>query len=436
MFRNFNILLFLTVLLTHPAFATDEDIFKDALAYTVKIKTRVDTPFLGDERGAFMAAGFLVDVKRRWVMTNAHVVARSPSYVSVAFQKGGFHKAEKLYVDPYLDMALLKLPENSLPQGIQQASLVCDDIPAVGHPVGALGHPWGIFFTGTRGVISGITDNFGSEFLQTDAPINSGNSGGPLISMKTAQVVGINTSTINQSGDQSTNFATPSKYACRVLRLLQANKNPSPPHLPLLFQLDPDDNNQLIVASINLSPDLIALKNGDIIYEVVGEKLEIQNENHLIHAMRGQLDNLTLRITRKGATMSLKGHLNPAPHVMERRGVFVSGLLIAPWDMRDWTELSLPPLMVHNVETGSIGDNENIQIWDSLVTIDGQRMHNLTRLFTYLQTTQTQKKTVTIKIKRFSSLEDRMYDYLERPLEIQELRQIGNWEQSKEVARK
>ena len=417
-YRLFAILLFSTLLLSNKIFASEEDIFKQALAYTVKIKTRIDKPFLGDEKGAFTAAGFLVDVKQRLVMTNAHVVARSPSHISVAFYNGHYYKARKLYVDPFLDLALLELPENSIPKGIKEAELECNNIPAVGHPVGALGHPWGIFFTGTRGVISGLTDKFGGEFLQTDAPINSGNSGGPLISMKTAKVVGINTSSLNKNQDQNTNFATPMKYACKVLQLLQIGKNPSPPELPILFQLDIDDNNKLIVASTHLASDLIALENGDIIDG-------FKNETQFIHALRGKLDHFSLTITRQNKKMILSGKLNAMQLVTERQGVFVSGIVIAPWWIRDWQEVNLPPLVIHNVEAGSIGDDQKIQNWDNLVYIDRKPMKNLKQLFTYLKAAKLQDKKVHLTIKRFSDLDDRLYDYLERPLKIVNLKYFG-----------
>lgn len=418
-YRLFAILLFSTLLLSNKIFASEEDIFKQALAYTVKIKTRIDKPFLGDEKGAFTAAGFLVDVKQRLVMTNAHVVARSPSHISVAFYNGHYYKARKLYVDPFLDLALLELPENSIPKGIKEAELECNNIPAVGHPVGALGHTWGIFFTGTRGVISGLTDKFGGEFLQTDAPINSGNSGGPLISMKTAKVVGINTSSLNKNQDQNTNFATPMKYACKVLQLLQIGKNPSPPELPILFQLDIDDNNKLIVASTHLASDLIALENGDIIDG-------FKNETQFIHALRGKLDHFSLTITRQNKKMILSGKFNVMQLVTERQGVFVSGIVIAPWWIRDWQEVNLPPLVVNNVEAGSIGDDQKIQNWDNLVAIDRKPMKNLKELFTYLKEAELQKKKVHITLKRFSDLDDRLYDYLERPLKIVNLKYFGD----------
>jgi S1-C subfamily serine protease len=276
----------------------------------------------------------------------------------------------------------------------------------------------GYIFYWNSWVISGLTDKFGGEFLQTDAPINSGNSGGPLISMKTAKVVGINTSSLNKNQDQNTNFATPMKYACRVLQLLQIGKNPSPPELPILFQLDIDDNNKLIVASTHLASDLIALENGDIIDG-------FKNETQFIHALRGKLDHFSLTITRQNKKMILSGKFNVMQLVTERQGVFVSGIVIAPWWIRDWQEVNLPPLVVNNVEAGSIGDDQKIQNWDNLVAIDRKPMKNLKELFTYLKAAELQKKKVHLTLKRFSDLDDRLYDYLERPLKVVNLKYFG-----------
>jgi S1-C subfamily serine protease len=430
MLKQLGMVILGSVALSHTSLAIeDEEVFKEAIDYTVKIQTRVDIPFLDDNKGAFTGAGFLVDAERGWIMTNAHVVARSPSHVSVAFRhEENSQPAEKIYIDPYLDLAILKLPKE-VKINQKAAPLECGTPPSMGHPVGALGHPWGIFFTGTRGVISGTTDKFDAEFLQTDAPINAGNSGGPLISMKTAKVVGINTASINKRQDQNTNFATPMKYACRVLQLLQKNQDPSPPKRPFLFLTDLDDTNQLIVANINPETDLIALQNGDRIDEFLGEEGKIQNESHLIHALRGHLDNFTVRITRQGRSMQLSGKISPAPKVTERQGVYVSGVLMAPWGIRDWpAELKLSPLVVHSVETGSIGDNAKINFLDILIGIDGQPINNLKELFSALQTANEKKQAVKIKLKRSSesdSYSDRYYDYLERSLTIEDLKYIG-----------
>ena len=134
----------------------DEQAFEQARQYTAKVVTRVELPFYGDKKGTTIGAGFVVDAGRGWVMTNAHVVARSPSQVKVALLDGDYYVARKIYVDPYIDIAMLEIVDMPAKQGIVAATLDCEDAPAVGHTVGAFGHPWDLSFTGTRGIISGI----------------------------------------------------------------------------------------------------------------------------------------------------------------------------------------------------------------------------------------------------------------------------------------
>ena len=65
----------------------------------------------GDYKSSALGAGFVVDADRGWVMTNAHVSARSPSQVRIAFRGGAYKAASKVYVDPYLDLAILQLSD-------------------------------------------------------------------------------------------------------------------------------------------------------------------------------------------------------------------------------------------------------------------------------------------------------------------------------------
>ena len=65
--------------------ANDEKVFNDAIKYTVEIRTKIKIPFIEDENGVFYGAGFLIDKKRGWILTNAHVASYSPSEIRVAF---------------------------------------------------------------------------------------------------------------------------------------------------------------------------------------------------------------------------------------------------------------------------------------------------------------------------------------------------------------
>ena len=97
-----------------------------------------------------------------------------------------------------------------------------------------------------------MTSKYRTEYLQTDAPVDSGNSGGPLISLTSGKIVGINTAAMKEPKSKNTNFAVSMKYACRVLELLQAGRDPSPPQLPLVFfrNLDGDQRVALGLESL------------------------------------------------------------------------------------------------------------------------------------------------------------------------------------------
>jgi S1-C subfamily serine protease len=209
------------LLLTSMAHAESpgEDAFRAAADWTVQVRTAVNQPFIEDDQGSWLGAGLLVDAARGWVLTNAHVAGYSYGKVSIAFKDGHAIPATRLYVDPYLDLAVLAFEPSRQVAQTRTPTLSCSEIPPVGHPVGAFGHPWGFRFTGTRGITSAVTTRLGVNLLQTDAPINEGNSGGPLISLETGQVVGINTAKVKEESVEGLSFAVPMPYACTILDL-------------------------------------------------------------------------------------------------------------------------------------------------------------------------------------------------------------------------
>lgn len=401
---------------------TSESIFKNALRYTAQIKTTVPIPFDGDRKGSGLGAGFLVDAGRGWVMTNAHVVSRSPSRVEVAFHGGEFEEAAKVYVDPFLDVALVKVNARTGARNIEEPVLDCGELPPVGHPVGAFGHPWRLQFTGTRGIISGVTAKYRTELLQTDAPINQGNSGGPLISLETGRIVGINTAGIR--GAQNTNFAVAMKYACRILRLLQDGGDPSPPDLAVVYFKDLDDRKMLQVARSYAKPDTLQLKPGDIIREVAGVPGPVQNETQLVHALRGRLATSGIKVVRNGQEIVLTGRKVPMPRVLEARGVYASGVLFGPVTIRDAGEIGAQGLMVHHVEQGSIGEAQEIAKGDLLEALDGTPVRTLDELHAKLNAAQEQARRVTLTFKKLGG-DGALFAYTQRTLPVRDTRVVG-----------
>ncbi len=101
----------------------NEDVFKTALKYTVQVRATLPVPFDGDRKGSGLGAGFVVDAERGWIMTNAHIVGRSPSRVEVAFHGREFGEATKVYVDPFLDVAIRRLADRAAAKGVEAPRL-------------------------------------------------------------------------------------------------------------------------------------------------------------------------------------------------------------------------------------------------------------------------------------------------------------------------
>ncbi len=187
--------------------------------------------------GSGLGSGFLVS-REGDIITNAHVVTRDgwdASAIVVVFRtQSGTDpasaqvSAELVGSDENSDVALLKIdPEDApsldpLPLG-ESASL------RVGEPVTAIGNPLGLSFTVTSGIVSATGRNLTSpngmvipNGIQTDAAINSGNSGGPLID-SAGEVIGVNTQIMTQSGgSQGLGFAVPIETAVRVMDQFKA----------------------------------------------------------------------------------------------------------------------------------------------------------------------------------------------------------------------
>ena len=407
-----------------------EDIFGRAVLYTVQMKAAVPVPFEGEEQGAWSGAGFLVDRQRGWIMTNAHVASRSPSTMEVGFKDRDFVDAYKVYVDPYLDLAIIAIDPSFIPPATVMPELDCGDLPRVGHAVGAFGHPWGLSFTGTRGIISGITSRFLQENLQTDAPINQGNSGGPLISLQQGKIVGINSATLAEKNAQNVNFVLPMKYACRILELLRAGRNPSPPELPVQFLKDVDERRDMRVVNSFLDPEKLSLKPGDTILSVEGSDEKLENETRLIHALRGRLENFNLVVKRGGDILRIKGSLDPKPYILERKGVYFSGILFGNIYYRDKKGVPIGEIMVHSVQKGAIGNFSNIEKGDILDGVNGHDIQSLEDFYRGLGRFKDHEK-ITLRLKRFADPPaDSVFEYIEQTIKVEDLRWVSQGKRS------
>ncbi|HLA95625.1 MAG TPA: trypsin-like peptidase domain-containing protein [Pyrinomonadaceae bacterium] len=170
-----------------------------------------------------VGSGFIVE-KTGYILTNAHVVAEA-ARITVKLDNGDEFPAKVIGKDDETDIAVLKIEAG---RELPVAQLGNSDAARVGEWVLAIGSPFGLARTVTAGIVSQTnrdtpTTSVFQKFIQTDAAINRGNSGGPLVNMK-GEVIGINSQIATSTGDYNgVGFALPSNEANYVFKQIVAN---------------------------------------------------------------------------------------------------------------------------------------------------------------------------------------------------------------------
>jgi S1-C subfamily serine protease len=233
------------------------------------------------------------------VLTNNHVIAHAgPQQITVSLDDGRLLRPGRVLADPESDVAVLRLDGND---NLPSAPLGDSDQVRVGQWVLAFGSPFGLNQTVTHGIISARERgqvSLGStirikDFLQTDAAINPGSSGGPLVNLD-GEVIGINTAIASHNGSNSgVAFSIPVNLVKRVLRQLLEKGSVARGYLGLQLaaNFEPADALKLGLDRARgawvekVFPDTPAaaarLQANDVILQV--DSVAIRNENHLIN---------------------------------------------------------------------------------------------------------------------------------------------------------
>lgn len=420
------LMLFLTMVTNVLAAAAPVDAetaLTNADTYTVLVKTTVRYPFGEDTKGRSRGAGFIVDRERGWIITNAHVASRSVASITVSFRGGDPINARRLYVDPFLDLAVLAVPPATLPARTTEARLECGDLPRAGVPVVAYGHPGNHLFTGTKGIISGVSSRYDIELLQTDAPINPGNSGGPLINLHSGEIAGINTASASYL--QNTNFALASRFACPVIELLRSNKDPSPPKADWRFFTDTEESRRVKVANPGKLGQRLGIQSGDVIVSINGSRTP-GNETQLLHTMRGKLGELKIDVERQGKIIRLVGSVEPEPRTLDKAGLLADGMLITEFDKRIAREVELKGVWLEFVDKGSEAEASDIVANTILVSVNGTATPSLDAAKSELSAAAASKEPAVLVFKKVggSINASGLFSWLERRITISSIRKV------------
>ena len=271
-----------------------------------------------------LGSGFIIDPSG-YVVTNSHVVGDA-SKVEVTLQDDSKYPAKIIGRDPKTDIALLKIKaDKSLPY----VTFGDSSTAQVGDWVMAVGNPFGLGGTVTTGIISARGRDIHSgpfdDFLQIDAPINRGNSGGPTFNLD-GQVIGINTAIYSPNGGSvGIGFAVPSNIAKTVVAQLEEHGKVNRGWLGVQIQeVTPaiasslglqGEHGALVAVVTPDSPGAKAgLKQGDVILTFNGSEISRLHDLPRLVAETAPDTGAKMKIWRSGKTLELQATLGELPN--------------------------------------------------------------------------------------------------------------------------
>ncbi|MCZ6639812.1 MAG: DegQ family serine endoprotease, partial [Candidatus Dadabacteria bacterium] len=267
-----------------------------------------------------LGSGFIMS-KDGYVVTNNHVIDKA-SDVEIILQNGDKYEAKIVGKDPKTDLAVLKFEPD---QEIQEVHFGDSDNLRIGDWVIAIGNPFGLGYTVTVGIVSAKGRSLGlgayDDFIQTDASLNPGSSGGPLFNLK-GEVVGVNTAIVARG--QGIGFAIPIDMVEFVIEQLKSGGKvvrgwlgvyvqKVTPEIASSFGLNEDEG--ALVS--DLAPDSPAEKagiiRGDVIVEYDGQKVNDVSDLTNMAAVTPPGTEVSVKVIQDGKTKNMKVKLEEFP---------------------------------------------------------------------------------------------------------------------------
>jgi serine protease Do len=359
-----------------------------------------------------LGSGFIISPDGL-ILTNAHVV-REAKDVTVKLSDRREYTAKVLGFDTATDIAVLKIDAKGLPV----VRLGDPKNLEVGDPVLAIGAPYGLEQTATSGIVSAKGRSLPGDavvpFIQTDAAVNPGNSGGPLFD-GTGSVVGINSQIYSRTGSfAGVSFAIPINVALKVKDQIVATGKAQHGRLGVTVQ----DLNQPLAESFglkrpdgalvsNVTPDSAAaaagLKSGDVITEVNGEPVVRSGELSSLIGMSAPGEHVKLKVWRDHSERTVEAKLGAAekePKQLADSGNAAEpgtlGLSLRPLTRDEKRQAKLDNgLVVEDV--GGAAERAGIQSGDVLLAINGKPVQSIEQIKSVLA---SKPKSVALLVQR------------------------------------
>ncbi|MBZ0273097.1 trypsin-like peptidase domain-containing protein [bacterium] len=322
------------------------------------------------------------------IVTNDHVV-RGAKKILVTLSSGKVVEATIIGSDPLTDVAVLRVPAT----GLAVLPLETQSMPIIGQWVIAVGSPFGLTGSVTVGVVSGIgRKDMGlqrfEQFIQTDAAINEGNSGGPLLDLS-GRVIGINTAIV--AGGMGVSFAIPAFMVKEIADTLLSEGRIARGYLGVQIQdldanlrryyrVPADETGVLVTESIEGGPAREAgVHEGDVILLFDDARMESPTALQVVAARSEPGSEHTITVWRQGKRIVLPVAVAPLPEETEddaapgdapradRLGITVSSA------MTEGPEGGyLPGVMISTINIGSAAETAGLEVGDIVLEVDAR----------------------------------------------------------------
>jgi serine protease Do len=353
-----------------------------------------------EQKRTSLGSGFIIS-SDGYILTNNHVVDHADK-VTVRLQDRRTLTAKVIGTDPTYDIALLKVDAGG---NLPAVSIGDSRSLKPGQWVLAIGSPFGFDYTVTQGIVSAVGRNLGqrdqpyTSFIQTDVPINRGNSGGPLFDLQ-GRVVGINSQIYSNTGDYlGVSFSIPIDVAMNAVQQLKSKGYVSRGMLGVTMQPVDDDivkafhlENGAGAAVVDVSPDSGAAKAGiqpgDIILAYNGQPLQQAADLPPLVGMTKPGSKVPVEILRNGKKQTLdvtiseasrdksavdnQGAMSPS----SRSGSAALGLTVQSIDSDTRKQLGLKPgqgVVIGDI-TGPVAAQAGLRAGDVITMVNQQKI--------------------------------------------------------------
>ncbi|QUM78242.1 Do family serine endopeptidase [Moritella sp. 24] len=351
-----------------------------------------------------LGSGVIIDAKQGYILTNNHVIADADE-IQVMLKDGHEYDATLVGSDKSSDIALLQIKAKNL----TEIKFADSDKLRVGDFTIAIGNPFGLGQTVTSGIVSALgrtglqLENL-ENFIQTDAAINSGNSGGALVNLR-GELIGINTAILGPNGGNvGIGFAIPANMANNLVQqiiehgevrrgVLGVAGQELTADLAKAFDIDIQYGAFINQVTPNSAAEEAGLMAGDIIVSVNNNKIRSFSELRARIGTLGADKEITLGVVRDGKERIVTAKLKPAENRLANASNLHQGLEGAALVSAENNQ----GVMIANVQPRSIAAASGLKKGDIIIGVNKTKVKNLAGLRELLT---EEKATLALNIKR------------------------------------